>query len=81
MCAPSNTLVSLQITDSIISHGCFLDNCRIEHSVVGVRSRIGSNVHLKVRSISLLDEVFHYTNIEKQVASVIDLIQCPVVSS
>ncbi|XP_066311585.1 glucose-1-phosphate adenylyltransferase large subunit isoform X1 [Miscanthus floridulus] len=37
----------ITITDSIISHGCFLDNCRIEHSVVGVRSRIGSNVHLK----------------------------------
>jgi glucose-1-phosphate adenylyltransferase len=78
--SPSNTLVSLQITDSIISHGCFLDNCRIEHSVVGVRSRIGSNVHLKARSLPLLPGVFHYTDIEKQVLVVIDLVQCSVVS-
>lgn len=44
---PPSMVNNSKITDSIISHGCFLDNCRIEHSVVGVRSRIGSNVHLK----------------------------------
>ncbi|RLN17501.1 hypothetical protein C2845_PM02G04430 [Panicum miliaceum] len=44
---PPSLVNNSKITDSIISHGCFLDNCRIEHSVVGVRSRIGSNVHLK----------------------------------
>lgn len=37
-----------QVIDSIVSHGCFLNNCVIEHSVVGIRSRINSNVHLKV---------------------------------
>lgn len=38
----------VQIVDSIISHGSFLNNSFIEHSVVGIRSRINSNVHLKV---------------------------------
>ncbi|TKV91506.1 hypothetical protein SEVIR_9G101000v4 [Setaria viridis] len=44
---PPSMVNNSKITDSIISHGCFLDNCKIEHSVVGVRSRIGRNVHLK----------------------------------
>ncbi|KAF8675435.1 hypothetical protein HU200_047805 [Digitaria exilis] len=44
---PPSMVNNSKITDSIISHGCFLDNCRIEHSVVGIRSRIGPNVHLK----------------------------------
>ncbi|RLN43177.1 glucose-1-phosphate adenylyltransferase large subunit [Panicum miliaceum] len=44
---PPSIVNNSKITDSIISHGCFLENCRIEHSVVGVRSRIGPNVHLK----------------------------------
>ncbi|XP_016197434.1 glucose-1-phosphate adenylyltransferase large subunit 1, chloroplastic isoform X2 [Arachis ipaensis] len=37
----------IKIVDSIVSHGCFLTNSFIEHSVVGIRSRINSNVHLK----------------------------------
>lgn len=40
--------IIVQIVDSIISHGCFLTNSFIEHSVVGIRSRLNSNVHLKV---------------------------------
>ena len=40
----------MQIVDSIISHGSFLTNSLIEHSVVGIRSRINSNAHLKVCS-------------------------------
>lgn len=40
--------ILLQIVDSIVSHGSFLTNCFVEHSVVGIRSRINSNVHLKV---------------------------------
>lgn len=39
----------LQIKDSIISHGCFLRECSIEHSIVGERSRLDSGVELKVR--------------------------------
>lgn len=39
----------LQIKDSIISHGCFLKEGIIEHSIVGERSRLDSGVELKVR--------------------------------
>nr|ARA71546.1 ADP-glucose pyrophosphorylase large subunit [Eleusine coracana]ARA71547.1 ADP-glucose pyrophosphorylase large subunit [Eleusine coracana] len=36
-----------KIKDSIISHGCFLRECTIEHSIVGVRSRLNSGCELK----------------------------------
>ena len=38
----------LQIVDAIISHGCFLRECNVEHSIVGVRSRLEYGVELKV---------------------------------
>nr|XP_010907343.2 glucose-1-phosphate adenylyltransferase large subunit 1, chloroplastic [Elaeis guineensis] len=44
---PPTTVDNSKIVDSIVSHGSFLDNCLIEHSVVGIRSRINCNVHLK----------------------------------
>ncbi|KAG7013576.1 Glucose-1-phosphate adenylyltransferase large subunit 1, chloroplastic [Cucurbita argyrosperma subsp. argyrosperma] len=44
---PPTKIESCKIVDSIISHGCFLTNSFIDHSVVGIRSRINSNVHLK----------------------------------
>ncbi|KAF7837247.1 glucose-1-phosphate adenylyltransferase large subunit 3, chloroplastic/amyloplastic [Senna tora] len=44
---PPSKIVSSKIVDSIISHGSFLTDSFIEHSVVGIRSRINSNVHLK----------------------------------
>ncbi|CAL0309070.1 unnamed protein product [Lupinus luteus] len=44
---PPSKIDNSKIVDSIISHGCFLNNSLIEHSVVGIRSRINSNVHLK----------------------------------
>ncbi|KAB1214230.1 Glucose-1-phosphate adenylyltransferase large subunit 1, chloroplastic [Morella rubra] len=44
---PPSKIDNSKIVDSIISHGSFLTNCFIEHSVVGIRSRISSNVHLK----------------------------------
>lgn len=39
---PPTKLVDCQITDSIIGEGCILKDCRIHHSVLGVRSRVGS---------------------------------------
>ncbi|KAJ8433032.1 hypothetical protein Cgig2_015459 [Carnegiea gigantea] len=44
---PPSKIDNSKVKDSIVSHGCFLNNCLIEHSVVGIRSRINSNVHLK----------------------------------
>jgi glucose-1-phosphate adenylyltransferase len=37
---PPSKLLNCQVTESIISEGCILKNCRIQHSVLGVRSRI-----------------------------------------
>nr|CAD1816819.1 unnamed protein product [Ananas comosus var. bracteatus] len=37
----------VQVVDSIVSHGCFLTECSIEHSVVGLRSRLEPGVQLK----------------------------------
>lgn len=36
-----------RIKDAIISHGCFLRECAIDHSIVGVRSRLNSGCELK----------------------------------
>lgn len=44
---PPSKIDNSKVIDSIISHGSFLNNCFIEHSVVGIRSRINSNAHLK----------------------------------
>lgn len=60
---PPSMVNNSKITDSIISHGCFLDNCRIEHSVVGIRSRIGSNVHLK--DTVMLGADYYETDVER----------------
>ncbi|XP_037444100.1 glucose-1-phosphate adenylyltransferase large subunit isoform X2 [Triticum dicoccoides] len=60
---PPSMISGSKITDSIISHGCFLDKCRVEHSVVGIRSRIGSNVHLK--DTVMLGADFYETDMER----------------
>ncbi|HBB31255.1 MAG TPA: glucose-1-phosphate adenylyltransferase [Cyanobacteria bacterium UBA8803] len=39
---PPTKLLDCQVTRSIISEGCILKDCRIHHSVLGVRSRIES---------------------------------------
>lgn len=39
---PPTKLLDCQVTESIIGEGCILKNCRIQHSVLGVRSRIES---------------------------------------
>jgi glucose-1-phosphate adenylyltransferase len=44
---PPTKIERCRVKDSIISHGCFLQECSVEHSVVGVRSRLESGVQLK----------------------------------
>lgn len=39
---PPSKLLDCNITQSIIGEGCILKNCRIEHSVLGVRARVES---------------------------------------
>ncbi|GMH23569.1 hypothetical protein Nepgr_025412 [Nepenthes gracilis] len=44
---PPTKMDRCRIKDAIISHGCFLRECTIEHSIVGERSRLDSGVELK----------------------------------
>jgi len=37
----------LQIVNSIVSQGCFLRDCSVEHSLIGLRSRLESGVEVK----------------------------------
>ncbi len=40
---PPSKFLDSHVTESIIGEGCILKNCRIHHSVLGVRSRIEAN--------------------------------------
>ncbi|XP_031131441.1 glucose-1-phosphate adenylyltransferase large subunit 1-like [Ipomoea triloba] len=44
---PPSKIDRCKIKDAIISHGCFLRDCTVEHSIVGERSRLDSGVELK----------------------------------
>lgn len=44
---PPTKIEKCRVVDSIISHGCFLTQCSVEHSIVGVRSRLEYGVELK----------------------------------
>ncbi|XP_073286994.1 glucose-1-phosphate adenylyltransferase large subunit 1-like [Primulina huaijiensis] len=44
---PPTKIDKCKIKDAIISHGCFLRECLVEHSIVGERSRLDSGVELK----------------------------------
>ncbi len=39
---PPTKLLDCQVTESIVGEGCILKECRVHHSVLGVRSRVGS---------------------------------------
>ncbi|WCJ22569.1 Glucose-1-phosphate adenylyltransferase large subunit 1 [Euphorbia peplus] len=44
---PPTKIEQCRVTDSIISHGCFLRECSVDHSIVGIRSRLEYGVELK----------------------------------
>lgn len=44
---PPTKMDNCRIKDAIISHGCFLRECTVEHSIVGERSRLDSGVELR----------------------------------
>lgn len=44
---PPTKIDNCKIKDAIISHGCFLRECIVEHSIVGERSRLDYGVELK----------------------------------
>jgi len=44
---PPSKLLDCQVTESIVGDGCILKECRIAHSVLGVRSRIESGCSIE----------------------------------
>lgn len=38
-----------QVTDAIVSPGCFLEDCTVENAIIGLRSRVGKGVVIRVR--------------------------------
>ncbi|MDZ8185077.1 MAG: glucose-1-phosphate adenylyltransferase [Nostoc sp. ChiSLP02] len=61
---PPSKLLDCQITESIIGEGCILKNCRIQHSVLGVRSRIESGCVIEESLIMGAD--FYQASVERQ---------------
>lgn len=44
---PASKVNGCSINHSIICEGCIIESCRIEHSIIGIRSRISPGVNLK----------------------------------
>ncbi|GMI88166.1 hypothetical protein like AT4G39210 [Hibiscus trionum] len=44
---PPTKIDKCRIKDALISHGCFLRECTVQHSVIGERSRLDSGVELQ----------------------------------
>lgn len=67
-------MLELQILDSIVSHGCFLRDCSVQHSIVGIRSRIESGVDLQ--DTMMMGADFYQT--EAEIASLLAEGKVPV---
>ena len=61
---PPSKLLDCQVTESIIGEGCILKNCRIQHSVLGVRSRIESGC--VIEESLLMGADFYQASVERQ---------------
>jgi glucose-1-phosphate adenylyltransferase len=44
---PGSRLTDCHVSDSIVADGCFLDRCRIQGSVVGIRSHIAAGARIE----------------------------------
>ncbi|ERN03204.1 glucose-1-phosphate adenylyltransferase large subunit 1 [Amborella trichopoda] len=44
---PPSKMEKCQVVDAIVSHGCFLRECSVQHAIVGIRSRLEYGVELK----------------------------------
>ncbi|BDA72061.1 glucose-1-phosphate adenylyltransferase [Rivularia sp. IAM M-261] len=61
---PPSKLLDCQITQSIIGEGCILKNCRIEHSVLGVRARVDSGCIIE--DSLLMGADFYQTSVDRK---------------
>lgn len=64
---PPTKMDKCKIKDAIISHGCFLRECTVEHSIIGERSRLDSGVELKDTLMMGAD----YYQTESEIASLL----------
>ncbi|KAK7840609.1 glucose-1-phosphate adenylyltransferase large subunit 1 [Quercus suber] len=64
---PPTKMDKCRIVDAIISHGCFLRECSVEHSIVGERSRLDYGVELK-RTVMMGAD---YYQTESEIASLV----------
>ncbi|CAK9142547.1 unnamed protein product [Ilex paraguariensis] len=64
---PPTKIDGCRIKDAIISHGCFLRECIVEHSIVGERSRLDQGVELKDTLMMGAD----YYQTESEIASLL----------
>ena len=61
---PGSRFCGTEVRDSIVAEGCFLDDCRVDQSVVGIRTRIASGARVS-RSV-LLGADFSRTRIRRR---------------
>ncbi|PON54930.1 Glucose-1-phosphate adenylyltransferase [Parasponia andersonii] len=64
---PPTKVEKCRIVDAIISHGCFLRECSVQHSIVGVRSRLEYGVELQDTMMMGAD----YYQTESEIASLL----------
>lgn len=64
---PPTKIEQCKIVDAIISHGCFLQECSVQNSIVGVRSRLGTGVELEDTMMMGAD----YYQTEPEIASLL----------
>ncbi|RVX12190.1 Glucose-1-phosphate adenylyltransferase large subunit 1 [Vitis vinifera] len=64
---PPTKIEQCQVVDAIISHGCFLRECSVKHSIVGERSRLDYGVELKDTLMMGAD----YYQTESEIASLL----------
>ncbi len=41
-------MIKSQLTDTIVSHGSYLQECTVNHAIIGLRSRIDKDVTIQV---------------------------------
>lgn len=71
---PPTKVEKCKIVDAIISHGCFLRECSVQHSIVGIRSRLESGVELQDTMMMGAD----YYQTESEIASLLAEGKVPV---
>eukprot|EP00850_Spirogloea_muscicola_P022091 SM000276S10303 [mRNA] locus=s276:80317:89316:- [translate_table: standard] len=71
---PPTKVERCKVKDSILSHGCFLRDCSVTHSIVGIRQRLDSGVVIKDTMLSGAD----YYEVDEERAALLAAGKVPV---